>query len=152
MRRRHVLHGIIAILTGASGCTSGDGTSPTKTTTEASSPTETTTGTQTTTAPSSDSEENIQIIFNNSTSGDVVVNLEISRESVILSDQVTVRSDSRTEIKSKITETGQYQIEISVDNGIEESYSWNVGDYDLRMGSNVIISITQNGLTMLVEE
>lgn len=152
MRRRQLLLGMTATIAGISGCTSEDRSSPTKTTTEAPSPTETTTGTHTTTDPSSDVAEDIWIVLENNTSGDVVVDLEISREDIILTDEVTIRSDGRSEVCSKITETGEYRIDISVDNGIEESYTWNVEKYDLRMGSNVIISINDNDVRIMVEE
>lgn len=142
MRRRQLLLGMTATVAGISGCISEDGSSPTKTTTE----------TQTTTDLSSDPEEDIWIVLENNTSGDVVVNLDISREDVILTDKVTIRSGGRSEVSSKIAETGQYRIEISVDNGIEESYSWNVEDYDLRMGSNMIISINENDVRIMIEE
>jgi hypothetical protein len=151
MRRRQLL-GMIVTVVGISGCTSEDGNSPTNTTTEAPSPTETSTETQTTTVPSSDPAQDIWIVLENNTSEDVVVNLQISREDVILTDKVTIRSDGRSEVNSKITETGRYRIEISVDNGIEEAYSWNVEDYDLRTGSNMIISINENDVRIMVEE
>jgi hypothetical protein len=96
--------------------------------------------------------DEIRIVFENNTSGDTGVDLRVSREAVVFAEEITVRSDSPSEVNPGITRPGQYQIAVSVDTGLEETYTWDVEDVDVRMGSNAILSIFETDLRLRVEQ
>jgi hypothetical protein len=96
--------------------------------------------------------DEIRIVFENNTFGDTGVELQVSRDAVVFAEELTVRSDNRSEVNPGITQPGQYQIAITVDTGLEETYTWDVEDVDVRMGSNAILSIYETELRLRVEQ
>jgi hypothetical protein len=96
--------------------------------------------------------DEIRIVLENNTTRDAAVELQVSRDTVVFAEELMVRSDSRSEVNPGITQPGQYQIAVTVDTGLEETYTWDVEEVDVRMGSNAILSIYETELRLRVEQ
>lgn len=165
MKRRVVLAGAgLALSTLGSGCQSEPGTTDTgETTTAAESENGTGTATAdgetstshsgTDTTAGADTAEKIMIVLRNRTPTEQLVHVTLSTEDDTLIDaEFTIASDARHAIDSGITEIGQYDVAITVEEGPATSITFDVSEYDLGMGSNLIAEIFEDEIRILIEQ
>nr|WP_233340595.1 hypothetical protein [Haloprofundus sp. MHR1] len=70
----------------------------------------------------------------------------------ILDGEIEVPASDFTPVDTGIEETGEYELNVAVDDIGQNSYPFSVGNYDLRMGSNLVIWIYENQIQMGMEE
>lgn len=165
MKRRLVLAGAgLALSTLVPGCLTEKGAPDTGDDTAAAEP-ENGNGTETddgedATSPSetentdgADLAEDIMIVLRNRTPTEQIVHVALSTEDDTLIDaDFTVAPDDPRPIDTGITETGQYDVSITVEDGPATSTSFDVEDYDLGMGSNLIAAIDEEEIILMIEE
>lgn len=76
----------------------------------------------------------------------------IKGANVITEGKEIIPVDEYISIETHITESGKYKLNISTDNLQGSSYSFQIGDYEIRMGSNLVAWIRDNGIQIAIEE
>lgn len=165
MRRRALLTRGGAILVAAvGGCLRGTDPSggrdetedpssetPPRTTTRPSGGT--TTPSETSTQVTPDPDDPIQIVVSNDGERSRTVTLTVTsaggtvREATVEVDPDTVRT-----VDTGITTTGDYELHVVTADGVEESVPFDIEDYDIRMGSNLMVSVADDGIMVAIEE
>lgn len=165
MRRRLVLANMsLALSTYVSGCVSENGGSDTgnESDTEAQEDAGgTETGDEDNSESSTESEntsgparaEDIVIVLRNFDTTEKTVSLALSTpEETLLRGDFEVDPDAELPVNAQITEPGQYELTITVHEGPTTSTSFNIDDYDLQAGSNLIIEIDDGSLSVMLQE
>jgi hypothetical protein len=76
----------------------------------------------------------------------------VRNENTISDGKLEIPARDFASIDTAIEHVGEYELNISVDDIGEEAYRFNVEDYDLRMGSNLVVWIYQDGIQIGMEE
>lgn len=165
MKRRRVLVGAgLALSTLVSGCLTDTGpteTGDTTTTTtqENGNVTETAAGEGATSSADRECRdrpavaENIMIVLLNRTTTDQLVHVVLSMaDDTLLDGAFTLTPDDHQPIYTGITETGQYDVSLTVEDGPTTSATLGIEEYDLEMGSNLIAEIHEDELRVMIEE
>lgn len=168
MKRRVVLAGAgLALSTLVSGCLTEPGTTDAEDTTVTTNqetgngtganegePPTTSAETRRTDRP--DRAAKIMVVLLNQTATKQLVHVALTRgedtRELLLESDVTVAPDVHRSIDTGITETGQYDVAITVDEGPQISVPLDVENYDLGMGSNLIAEIFEDKLRVMIEE
>lgn len=130
MKRRQVLLGTTTVLGGMTGCLSDLGGSD-----------------------EPDFSEDIWIVVNNQMSQEVIVDLNIERSGKqFFTEEVTVPSESTSQVYPGITETGDYQFTVSVGEDRSTSFEWQVESFAIGAGSNMNIRVTDYEIQWFYEE
>ncbi|WP_218836386.1 hypothetical protein [Halorarum salinum] len=99
------------------------------------------------------SAEKIMLAFGNESSADVAVHFSIMSEGTVVSEgEVQVSQGEHETVETEIDTTGQYELRIEGDSGFESTYPVQIEEYDLRMGSNLIVEIYDGDTELLIEE
>lgn len=73
-------------------------------------------------------------------------------EDAVLEETVEVSPDERQLVDSQITATGEYEISLSVDEGPDTSFMFEVDEHALSVGSNVDLVIEEDEIHGVIEE
>lgn len=164
MERRTVIAGsCIALAASVSGCLTDDGTSDGGTDTDppdqGNEASVTTSGddSTTTTTPANnggtDRVEDSMIILRNTTASEITVHLTVSAANDTLVDSdFKIGPEDQQAADSGITDTGQYEVSITVEDGPTTSRSFSIDNYDVQNGSNIIAEIDEDDIILLIEE
>lgn len=149
-RRAFLATGGIALSAPLVGCLQNDtGGKDNETSTDRNSTKTDDTGTEET----SDSAEDIMVMVENPTSEEQTLTLTITQDSSsILEDDLSVDSDDRQETETGIDEQGEYELIVDVEGGDETSYPFSIEEYDVRMGSNLIVIIRDSDIEIMQEQ
>lgn len=79
----------------------------------------------------------------------VTVTAEIGQ---LLDADLTVPEAGFESVFSKINETGQYDVTVEVDDDTTGSASFSIEEYDVRMGSNVVVWVRDDEVELAIEE
>ena len=153
----------IALSTCVSGCVSKNGGSGTGTesdtgTQENANGTETgddnsDSSTESKNSSGPDHAEDILIILRNFDTTEKTVSLVLSTpEETLLRGDFEVDPDAELPVNTQITEPGQYELTITVHGGPTTSTSFNIDDYDLQAGSDLIVEIDDGSLSVMLQE
>lgn len=100
----------------------------------------------------SDRDE-IMIDIRNSTSQKLTVHVLLSQaDQTILEEELSIDSDGDLNVDAGIEERGQYALTVTVDDRPEDTFLFSVDNYDLRHGSNLIVSIDDKSIDIVMEE
>lgn len=164
MKRRLVLTGVgLTLSTLISGCLSENEATDTEDTTttaeqDTGDETETDDGGDPTSAETGCTDrpavaENIMIVLLNRTATEQLVHVTLSTDDDTLLDaKFTVAPNAKQPIYTGITETGQYELSIAVEDGPATSTPLSIEEYDLEMGSNLIAEIFEDKMRVMIEE
>lgn len=140
MQRRQALL-VIALTAVGAGCVSD-----TEDTAE-------TTPTATATPAETDAPEDIYVVLDNKTLRALSVTLDIDHDGEqFFAEETTVPADDRSSVLPGISQTGKYACTLSIGENRTESFEWTVEEYDLQMGSNVIVRLSEDDVRVVVEE
>ena len=132
MDRRTVLVGAAAVVSvSATGCLQDDGASEGG-------------GTPTGSEGSPDRAGDVFVVLHNGAAERVSVAVTVTAEgSVHFEGRTTVEPSGTGFLYPEVTERGSYEITVSVDGLGEERATFEFGEYDLEMGSNVVVWIDE---------
>jgi len=100
-----------------------------------------------------DAVEDVAVVLGNHTGTAVTVRLAVSTaERALLDADYEVGLDGRRAVDPGITATGEYGVSIAVRDGPETTATFDVEDYDLRAGSNLVAEIEADRIQVLVQE
>ena len=100
-----------------------------------------------------DVAEDIFVRLHNESSDRVTVMVSVvTGDSVVFEDQTSIAPSNVEEMYPGISETGEYTLTVSLDDGREREYPLVIEDYDLQMGSNIGVSISETDIQMRIEE
>ena len=109
--------------------------------------------TESTAAGTPDYVGDIWIFLQNHTDVSKTVRLTVSAtEETIREAERRIAPGAGSYVDPEIDEIGEYELLISVDGGPERSSPLRIEDYDIRMGSNVIVWIREESFKLLKEE
>jgi hypothetical protein len=137
LQRRAFLQVATGVGVGLTGCSSIEGT-----------------GTETPTDSTDASPEGqpIHVVIHNHLSQAITVTVNLSTEQTVLVDtEATIEPDGSTSLDTGIDETGQFDLKVVSDNRKKE-ISFEVEEYDLEMGSNIIFWIEEDEIRYGIEE
>lgn len=93
------------------------------------------------------------LAFSNGSSTDVVVQFSITSEETVISEGEAMVSQGKYQyVETEIDTTGQYELSIEGEGGFESSYRFQIDEYALRMGSNLIVAVDDDGTEIMIEE
>lgn len=137
LQRRTLLHVATGIGVGLAGCSSIDGTS---------------TGTPTESPGPNPAAQAIHVVIHNEISQSITASVELtSGDSTLLEDRATIRPSEFTGFETGIDETGDYTLEIAVDDRVEE-VTVDIEEFDLDSGSNIIVRVYEDEIRILTED
>ena len=140
LQRRTLLQIVTGIGGGLAGCSSNQGTEGTQTETPTDSP-----------APNPEAQ-NIHVDLHNHLSQAITVSVELSTEQkVLINDEVSLEPNGFGSLDTGIDETGQYDLKVMVDDR-EKEISFEITDYDLEAGSNIVLWIDEDKIRYGMEE
>jgi hypothetical protein len=144
MRRRALL---AVLATATAGCpTTTDATTTT-------SPAETTPAPADTTTALNPPRRPIEVRISNARADAVTVSLSLARgEQVVRSRTVTVDADASHTVPTGIDRRGDYELTVTVDGDRRTVAPFDVGAYELRQGSDLLVSLTDDDVRVLIEE
>lgn len=130
MHRREVLVTTLAAVSlGMTGCTAGNGDGAGG-------------GTPTETPDELDVSEDLLILLHNHLGESVTVAVRITaEEAVVIDERITIAGDEMGTLETRITDTGRYELAVSVEEGSESRSTFEFEEYDLEMGSNFVVWI-----------
>lgn len=70
----------------------------------------------------------------------------------LLDAELTVPGAGADSVFSEITESGQYDVAVEVDDGTTGSARFSIGEYDVRLGSNAVVWIRDDEVELAKEE
>ena len=95
----------------------------------------------------------IEVEFHGPESVNAAAHYTITTGSTVVSEgDVQVPAGDVTSVESQITEQGEYELVVSVTEGPEASVDFSVGEYDIRMGSNILVRLHSDEIQFLIEE
>jgi len=151
VNRRALLTGVALALAGCNTPDAdGDGDTPQQTDAPTDEPTATATdGGDVTPHP----EDPMLIRVSNGTDRERTVTLTLTRgDDTVLEETVTLAPGGRTTVDPDITEQGDYELRAETADGATGRMPFDVGGYELRSGSNLIVSVGDETLRILIEE
>jgi hypothetical protein len=139
-QRRRLLYAITGIGVGFVGCSNTEETGGRNPETPTDS------------AESNLGTQNIHVSIHNHLSQAIIVSVELSTERTeIIDDEVRVDANGFTSLDTEIDETGQYDINLILNNR-EKNISVDIVEYDLEMGSDIIFWIDEEDILYGKEE
>jgi hypothetical protein len=66
--------------------------------------------------------------------------------------EVTAVPNGESALDTAIDQQGQYALRVAVENGSRKDHWFNIDEYDLREGSNLIVTLTQNRIEIVIQE
>ena len=72
-------------------------------------------------------------------------------QTVLVDDEVTIEANGFTSLDTGIDETGQYDLRVAVD-GRKRAIAFEMNEYDLERGSNIIFWIDEDVIRYGIEE
>ena len=104
-----------------------------------------------TATPTDDSE--MVIVLRSATSTEHTATVRLTSDgSTVLERVVTVAPNGETALEAGIDQQGQYELTVAVENGPRETFPFSVDKYDLRAGSNLIATIGEESVEIVIEE
>ncbi|AHB67855.1 MULTISPECIES: hypothetical protein [Haloarcula] len=97
-------------------------------------------------------EDIFVVLYNESSEQATVAVSVVTGDSSVFECETAVNPSNRKNVYSGITETGDYTLTISLGDGREQEYPFNIEEYDLRMGSNIIVSIKETEIEFSIQE
>lgn len=141
--------GCVAGVTGCAGERNGSTSPPEPTPT----PDETATDSESDLTRTPDPREDMMIRLQNATAENQTVRLVISRNGDhVLDQEVALDPRETTHVDTGIERRGSYELTATVVDGPESSFPFSVDDYALRAGSNLIVTIHDDEVDILIEE
>lgn len=140
LHRRTLLQVATGVSIGLVGCTGSEGIDGTET--------------ETPTGPADPGPEpqDIYVVIHNQLSQAITASVELSTEqTVLVDDEATIEPNGFTSVDTGIDETGRYDLEVVVD-GREKGFSFDVDEYDLGMGSNIIFWVDKDDIRYGIED
>lgn len=140
LQRRTLLQAATGVAIGLAGCSSSEGTDGTSTETPTDS------------ANANPAAQEIHVVIHNQLSQAITVSVTLSTErTVLVDDEATVDPNGYTGFDTGIDETGRYDLEVVLDDR-EKGISFEVDEYDLEMGSNIIFWIDDDEIRYGIED
>lgn len=137
LQRRVLLQIATGVGVGLAGCSSLEGTNT-------ESPTDSTDATPET--------QDIHVVIHNHLSQAIPVTVNLSTEQTVLVDvETTIEPNGVTSLDTGITETGHFDLKIISDDRQKET-SFEIEEYDLEMGSNIIFWVDEDEIRYGIEE
>jgi len=100
-----------------------------------------------------DFHDDIFIVVNNYRSEQVSVQITVrDDDQLIFEEEMTVSTDDSKEVYSEITDMGTYTLHASTTDQQESEFPFNIGEFDIDKGSNLIVDIGPNDLSIAIEE
>ncbi|KAA9395947.1 hypothetical protein Har1130_15190 [Haloarcula sp. CBA1130] len=100
-----------------------------------------------------DVAEDIFVVLDNETSEQATVAVSVvTGDSVVFEGETAVTPSGRKNVYPGISETGDYTLTISLGDGREQEYPFNIEEYDLQMGSNIIVTINEAEIEFSIQE
>jgi len=100
-----------------------------------------------------DVAEDIFVVLDNETPEQATVAVSVATgDSVVFEGETAVNPSDSKNVYPGISETGDYTLTITLSDGREQEYPFNIEDYDLQMGSNIIVSITETEIAFSIQE
>jgi hypothetical protein len=100
-----------------------------------------------------DVAEDIFVVLDNESPEQATVAVSVvTGGSSVFEGGITVNPSNRKNVYPGITETGDYTLTVSLGDGREQKYPFNIEEYDLRMGSNIIVSINETEIQISIQE
>jgi hypothetical protein len=100
-----------------------------------------------------DVAEDIFVVLDNEIPEQATVAVSVvTGDSVVFESETAVTPSGRKNVYLGISETGDYTLTISLGDGREQEYPFNIEEYDLQMGSNIIVSITETEIEFSIQE
>ena len=89
----------------------------------------------------------------NATDSESTVTLTLTRGgTVVFDDRVTVASGARTTVDPGIDQRGDYTLTVETAGGATGRLPFDVGEYERRLGSDLIVEIGAETVRVLIEE
>lgn len=140
LQRRTLLQVATGFGAGLAGCSSTQGTDGT--------PTETPTDSDV----ANPAAEDIYVVIHNQLPQAITVSVHLSTEqSVLIDDEAAIEMNEFTGFETGINEKGQFDLRVTFDDR-EKEVSFEVNEYDLEMGSNIIFWIDEDDIRYGVED
>lgn len=140
LQRRTLLSVVSVVGVGLAGCAGGEG------------PEGTETDTPTATAEPYSEPRDVHVVVHNQLSDSVTVSVELSTEgTVLVDDEATMEVRGFARFDTGIDETGRYHLVVATDDR-EKEITFEMDEYDLEMGSNVIFWIDEHGIRYGTED
>lgn len=140
LQRRTLLQVVTGVGVGLTGCSSIQGTEGT------------TTETPTDSADANPEAQDIHVVIHNQLSHAITASVELSTEqTVLVDDEKTIEPNGFTSLDSGIDETGHYDLKVILDDR-EKEISFEMDEYDLEMGSNILFWIDENEIRYGIED
>ena len=93
------------------------------------------------------------LAFSNASAGEAVVRFAVSSDGTTIAEgEVRVPADAYETVDTGIRDTGEYELTVEREGGGQSSYTVPVGEYALRNGSNLIVTLHENEMELLIEE
>jgi hypothetical protein len=106
-----------------------------------------------TATPRDETESEITIVLRNATSTEQPATVTLaSDETTVFERDVTAVPNGESALETGIDQQGQYELTVAVENGPRETFPFSVDEYDLRAGSNLIVTIDEESVEILMEE
>ena len=152
-RRRVLRNGVAAAtLAVGGGCTTRRDRRPTAAETDSPTPTTTAESTRPETETRT-AAERITLAFSNDSSAAAVVHFSITSEGATISEgTVRVSAGEYESVDTEIRNTGAYELTVALDGGAQSAYAFDIGEYDVRMGSNLILTVYDGRTALMMEE
>ncbi|WP_434530099.1 hypothetical protein ACODNH_02285 (plasmid) [Haloarcula sp. NS06] len=100
-----------------------------------------------------DVAEDIFVVLDNESPEQATVAVSVvTGDSSVFEGETAVNPSNRKNVYPGITDTGDYTLTISLGDGREQEYPFNIEEYDLRMGSNIIVSINETEIEFSIQE
>jgi len=98
-------------------------------------------------------KSDILLYINNTTSESLEVYLLITHDdATTLDETVPLAPSSDRSIDSKIETEGEYELEVTVQNGLQGTYPFSIGKYELDQGSRLIVNISTDDVEIFIQE
>lgn len=106
-----------------------------------------------TATPRDETESEIAIVIRNATSTDQPATVTLTNDgATVLEREVTAVPNGESALETGIDQQGQYELTVAVENGPRETFPFSVDEYDLRAGSNLIVTIDEERVEIVIEE
>lgn len=106
-----------------------------------------------TTTPRGDPESEVAIVIRNATSTEQSVSVTLTNDgATVLEREVTAVPNGESALETGIEQQGQYELRVAVESGSRKDSRFTIDEYDLREGSNLIVTITEDRVEIVIQE
>lgn len=150
MNRRALLTGVAFVFAGCAAPDADDGDTPQQTDTPTDGPTDTAADGGDVTP---DPEDPMLIRISNGSDRERTITLTLTRgDETVLAETETLAPDGQATVDPNITEQGDYELRAETADGRTSRMPFDVGGYELRTGSNLVVGFRGEELMILIEE